>query len=172
MLRLLLYLALGGFAWAGEQEFSPLISIDSPDTATTYQLGSIKHHGLLWNDATQTMSAEVTFEDVDRTGPEPDEDTHRFRIPGITLNKAQGIFYAASPSGETVPVARRKKTFFLPSIEILPNAVVRIFHHRGEVSVRLEAIRPSDLARVRKEQAPTDTNADGSHTINLQDLLP
>ncbi len=92
MLRILLFLALSALGLRAEQEFTPLIAIDSPDTATTYPLGTIKHHGLIWNDTTQTMSAEVTFEDVDRTGPEPDEDTHLFRIPGITLNKSQGIF--------------------------------------------------------------------------------
>ena len=51
----------------------------------------------------------------------------------------------------------------------------RLHYLRGDVSVTLEAIRPSDLARVQKEQAADDTNStnpDGSHTINVQDLLP
>ena len=173
MLRIAaLLLAFIALPVAAEQEFSPVISIASPDTATTYALGSIKHHGLIWNDATQTLSAEVTFVDVDRTGPQDTDDTHRFRIPGITLNKAQGIFYATSPGGEAIPIARRKKTLFISSIEILPNAVVRIFHQHGNVSVRLEAIRPSELARVQKETPDGNTNADGSHTIDLKDLLP
>jgi hypothetical protein len=167
---ILLFLALGVLSLRAEQEFSPVISIDSPDIATTFPTGTIKHRSLVWNDGTHTLSAEVTFEDVDQTMPEQTDDTHRFRIPGITLDKVHGIFYATSAKGEAVPVAQRKKTVFLTTIEVLPNAVVRVFHHHGEVSVKLEAIRPSELARVQKD--PDDTNSTGTHTINLQDLLP
>ncbi len=172
MWRAAFFLVLSVLVLRAEQEFSPVISIDSPDTATTYPLGTIKHRALVWNDATQTLSAEVTFVPIDRTSSEDTDDTHHFRIPGITLDKARGIFYATSPGGEAVPVAQRKKILFLTTIEILPSAVVRVFHREGNVTVRLEAIRPSELAHVQKEQPPSDTNADGSHTIDLKDLLP
>jgi hypothetical protein len=171
---LLLFLALTASPLLADDEFGPVISIASPDTATTFAFGTIKSRALIWNDSTQTLSAEVTFVDEQQSALQPSDDTHRFRIPGITLDKAHGIFYAKSASGEVVPVARRKKALFLSTIEVLPNAIVRVFHQRGNVNVKLEAIRPSDLARIRKEETggDTNTNPDGSHTINLQDVLP
>jgi hypothetical protein len=173
MIRTLLFLALAALPLRAEQDFSPVISIASPDTATTFVFGTIKSRALIWNESTRTLSAEVTFEDEQQTAQATD-DTHRFRIPGITLDKAKGIFYATSAAGEAVPIARRKKELFLSTIEVLPNAIVRVFHHHGDVSVTLEAIRPSELALIQKEQAAGDTttNRDGSHTINLQDVLP
>jgi hypothetical protein len=169
-----LFLVLTALPLLAEDESGPVISIASPDTATTFVFGTIKSRALIWNDSTQTLSAEVTFEDEQQETLQPNDDTHRFRIPGITLDKTHGIFYATSARGEAVPVARRKKALFFSTIEVLPNAIVRVFHHHGDVNVTLEAIRPSDLARVQKEQSSgdTNTNPDGSHTINIQDLLP
>jgi hypothetical protein len=42
------------------------------------------------------------------------------------------------------------------------------------VTVTLEAIRPSDVAKLRKAQKDQDAqaNPDAGHTINIQDLLP
>jgi hypothetical protein len=172
MLRLILILlAVTALPLLAEQEFSPAISIASPDTATTFVRGVIKSRALVWNDSSHMLSAEVTFEDDQQSDSQPDEDSHRFRLPGITLDPAKGIFYATTPQGEVIPVARRKKVLFLSTIEVLPNAIIRVFHHHGNVSVTLEAIRPSELAKIQKEQAG-EANPGGTHTINLQDLLP
>jgi hypothetical protein len=175
MPRLLLFLlALTMLPLLADDEIRPLISIASPDTATTFAFGTISKRALIWSESTQTLFAEVTFVDVDPNSSQSNDDTHRFRLPGITLDKAHGIFYATSPKGEVIPIAQRKKTFLFPIIEILPNAIVRVNHHRGEVTVTLEAIRPSDVAKLRKAQKDQDAqaNPDAGHTINIQDLLP
>jgi hypothetical protein len=173
MLRLIfLFLALGGLPVAAQDDgHGPLISIPSPDTATTFVFGSIKSRALVWNDKTQTLVAEVTFQDEQQDNLQANDDTHRFRLPGVTLDQAHGIFYATSPKGEVIPVARRRKTLFLTTIQVLPNAVIRIFHEHGNVEVTLEAIRPSDVEKEKKAQSGQD-NPDGTHSINLQSLLP
>jgi hypothetical protein len=171
MLRFIfLLLALGALPLAAQDD-GPLISIPSPDSATTFAFGSIKSRALIWNDKTQTLVAEVTFQDEQQDNLQPNDDTHRFRLPGVTLDKVHGIFYATSPKGEVIPVARRKKALFFTTIQVLPNAVVRIYHQHGNVEVTLEAIRPSDLAKEKKAQSGQD-NPDGTHSINLQKLLP
>jgi len=177
MPRLLLFLlALTMLPLLADDEGGPLISIVSPDSATTFAFGSISKRALLWSESSQTFFAEITFVDEQQYTLQPNDDTHRFRLPGITLDKAHGIFYATSLKGEVIPVARKKKELFFTTIEILPNAIVRVSHRHGEVSVSLEAIRPSDAAKLRKAQAAHDaqSNPDGSggHTVNVQDLLP
>jgi hypothetical protein len=171
MLRFLpffLFLILGLARLPAQNDDSLPISITSPDTATTFAFGTIKNHALIWNNATHMLMAEVTFVDEQQGLVQSGDDTHRFRLPGITYDKAKGIFYATSATGEVIPVAHKKKTLFITSIEPLPNAAVRIFHHRGDVSVKLEAIRPSDLAKQKQEAA----DPDGTHSIDLQSLLP
>lgn len=172
MLRFFLFLFLAAaLPLLAEDENGPLISIASPDTATTYAFGTIKSRALVWNEKTATLSAEVTFVDEQPDSTQPPEDTHRFRLPGITFDQAHGIFYATSPKGEAIPVARRRKALFLTSIDVLPNAIVRIYHPRGSVTVRLEAIRPADVAKIRRKQ---DDGGDSNDTRNvtLHDLLP
>ena len=129
---------------AQQQDDGPPISITSPDTATTFAFGTIKHHALIWNK--DTLIARITFTDVDLTTQETDDDTHEFRLPGITFDSAKGIFYAQTAKGEMIPVAHIKKTLFLKSIETLPNARVRIIREHGTVNVILEAISPNDPA--------------------------
>jgi hypothetical protein len=176
-MRLLFFLlALTTLPLLADDDIRPVISIASPDSATTFVFGTIKNRALIWSESAQTLSAEITFIDEQQSSNQPNDDMHRFRLPGIMLDKAHGIFYATSPKGEVIPVAQRKKTLFITSIEVLPNAIVRVNHHRGEVTVSLEAIRPADVAKLRKEQAAQDaqSNPDGSggHTFNIQDLLP
>lgn len=177
MLRMLfLLLAVTGLPLLADDDIKPVISITSPDSATTFAFGTITKRALIWSDSTQTLSAEITFVDEQQTTNQANEDSHRFRLPGVTFDKAHGIFYATSPKGEAVPIAQRKKVLFVPTITILPNAVVRVNHRRGEVTVELEAIRPDDVAKLRKEQAAQNAQAnpdgDAGHTFNLQDLLP
>ena len=167
MLRfVLLFLALGVLPLAAQDD-GPPISITSPDKATTYAVSTIKHRALIWNESTKTLSAEVTFVEETQGLAQSGDDTHRFRLPGITFDAAQGIFYATTPRGETIPVAHKKKTLFITSIEVLPNAAVRVLHPRGNVSVILEAIRPADVAKLRQTPDP-----DGTHSVDLRELLP
>jgi hypothetical protein len=171
MLRHILFLFLAVALPLLGDESGPPISITSPDTATTYVYGTIKSRSLHWSDAKQMLSAEVSFVDERQDSLQSTEDAHSFQLPGITLDKAHGIFYATTSKGEVIPVARRKKTLFLSTIEVLPNAVVRINHHRGNVTVILEAIRPDDVAKEQHKQDGA-TDPDATHNVDLHQLLP
>jgi hypothetical protein len=147
----------------------PLISIISPDTGGAFAFGTIKNHALVWDRKNKMLYAQITFVDT----PEDDqqqtnEDTQRFRLPGVTFDEARKLFVATSPQGEQVPIARIKKQLFLSSIEVLPNAVVRIQHHREDVTVILEAVRPHDPAL---KPAPPKADTGDTHTVDLRQLL-
>jgi hypothetical protein len=137
----LLLLVAHGPAWAQDEE--PAVVITSPDTATTFPRADVQHHVLLWDSRTGQLFAHVVFVQIDQddTGAS-NEDTHDFRLPGVTFDEKKGVFLAPSSQGDLIPVARIKKTLFLKTIEPLPNARVRIEHPHGNVSVVLEAIRP------------------------------
>jgi hypothetical protein len=170
MFRLLwLLLALVALPLRAGDEAPPII-INSPDSATTFAYGTIKDRSLVWNDATKTLYAQVTFTDEQQDNLQAEDDTHRFRLPGVTV--AHDVFYATTDKGEAIPIARRKKVLFLSTIEVLPNAIVRVYHRHGDVSVTLEAIRPADVAKIKQQQDQSGSaNPDGSHTFNLQDIL-
>jgi hypothetical protein len=163
------FLLVAGLVCLGWQDSSaqrddgPLISITSPDAAATFVYGSIKEHSLIWNKKEQVLIAHVTFIDSQDNSGSANEDTHEFRLPGITLDEAKGIFFARTTKGELVPVAQYKKTLFLKSIETLPNAVVHIQRSAGDVSVVLEAVRPDDPAL---HASPGDTRQ-----VSIEDLL-
>jgi hypothetical protein len=144
----------------------PPISISSPDVATTFAFGSIKNRSLFWSKTRQVLIARVTFTDDQQDSGGPVDDSHDFRLPGVTLDPAKGIFYATSPKGLVIPVARYKKTLFITNIEILPNAVVRVRREHGSVSVILEAISPDDPA-----MHPKPDDSDGTHQVDIKQLL-
>ncbi len=169
-------LALFGFALicltgfrAGAEEDGPAISITSPDKGLTFAFGSIKDHSLIWDNRNHQLVARVVFIDENQSGGTVNDDTLEFRLPGVTLDEAKGIFFATSAKGESIPVARFKKELFLKVIEILPNARVRIEHPRGNVSVALEAISPSDPAMHAPAPAP---NPDGTRPVDIHSMLP
>jgi len=124
----------------------PPISITSPDTASTFAYGTIKNHALVWNKTAKMLIARVTFTDAQQDNSQAVDDTHEFRLPGVIFNEATGVFSATSAKGEVIPVAHVKKVLFINTIETLPNAVVRVLHPKGNVSVVLEAISPNDPA--------------------------
>jgi hypothetical protein len=150
-------------ALPAQMDAGPLISITSPDAAATFVYGSIKEHSLVWNKKEKVLVAHVTFVDTQDNSGSANEDTHEFRLPGITLDEAKGIFFARSAKGELVPVAHFKKILLFKSIETLPNAIVHILRSGGDVSVILEAVRPDDPAL---RATPGDTRQ-----ISLEDLL-
>src|SRR5579871_210063 len=142
--RLLAFIAMALPLAADDQ--APPVVINSPDTATTFTYGTIKHRQLVWSDAKKTLYAEVTFVDEQPNDLQAEDDTHRFSLPGVKFDQPHGIFYVTTAQGEVIPIAQRKKAFLVSTIDVLPNAIVRVFHHRGNVSVTLEAIRPADVA--------------------------
>ncbi|MCE0497312.1 MAG: hypothetical protein LV481_05120 [Methylacidiphilales bacterium] len=148
------------------QDDGPPISITSPDTAVTFAYGNIKSHTLIWDKQRQLLIAHVVFTDTEGGTDQPQDDEHEFRLPGVSFDESKGIFYAVSARGETIPVARFKKTLFFKTIEVLPNAVIHIQHPRGNVTVLLEAISPSDPA-----MHPPATNPDGTRKVGINDIL-
>jgi len=153
---------------AGEGNDGPPIAITSPDTATTFAYGSIKEHILLWKKAQHVLVARITFIDVDQAMGPSNDDQHDFRLPGVTFDEAKGLFFATSSQGEVIPVARIKKALFFNTVETTPNARVRVLHPRGIVTVILEAISPDDPAM---HTAPPASNPDGTHPVNLDNIL-
>ncbi len=149
---------------AANEEEGPAISITSPDTATTFAFGTVKSHSLIWDKKSRMLLAEVTFTDAELNFGQSNDDTHQFRLPGVTLDAAKGIFFASSAKGESIPVAHFKKVLLFTTIETLPNAVVRILHPGGNVTVILEAISPSDPAM---HAPPPDTSPDDTHKADI-----
>jgi hypothetical protein len=148
------------------QDDGPPISITSPDTATTFAYGTVKNHTLFWNKSKKALFAQVTFNDPNQSDGTQTDDTHEFRLPGVTFDEAKGVFFATTAKGEVIPVAHIKKTLFMKSIEVLPNANIRILHPRGLVTVILEAISPDDPA-----MHPHPDNPDATHDVDLDKLL-
>jgi hypothetical protein len=146
----------------------PPISITSPDTGVTFAFGAVKQRSLFWDGTDKLLVARVVFTDAQSNEGAPQEDTHEFRLPGVSFDEAKGIFYAVSARGETIPVAHIKKALFFKSIEVLPNAVIRIQHPRGNVTVLLEAVSPNDPAM---HAPPTNTNPDATHPMDINSIL-
>jgi len=148
-----------------KEEAGPLISIISPDTGTTFAFGSLKSRALVWDKREKMLSAQVTFVDTEVDGQlQNEEDTHSFRLPGVTFDETRGLFLATSPKGELIPVARMKKELFFTTIQVLPNAVVRIEHPRGNLAVVLEAVRPDDPSL-------RSSGANAAHSVDIHQIM-
>jgi hypothetical protein len=171
LLAAALLLALPRVALAQEaplmKDEGPPISITSPDTGSTYVYGTLKGRQLYWNKRDKMLIARVTFTDADLLDVNsPQDDTMEFRLPGVALNETTGVFAATTAKGEVIPIAHFKKTLFIKTIEILPNARVRIIRDHGSVSVILEAISPNDPA-----MHPAPGNPDGEHPVDINHIL-
>jgi hypothetical protein len=172
MSRSLFFLALAFILLSARfvpaQDDGPPIVITSPDKATTFIYGTVKKHTLLWNKNEKVLVASVTFVEVDSSDGQTSDDTHEFRLPGISFDEAKGVFFAKSAQGEVIPVAHIKKSLFIKSIEVLPNANIRILHPKGEVTVVLEAISPNDPAM---HAAPANSDPDATHQVDIKNIL-
>lgn len=146
----------------------PPISITSPDTGTTFAYGTIKNHALVWNKNEKVLIARVTFIDENSNNGQPIDDTHEFRLPGVTFDEAKGIFFATTAKGEVIPVAHIKKVLFMKTIETTPNAVVRVLHPKGVITVILEAISPNDPAM---HPPPDNSDPDATHKVDIDKIL-
>jgi len=150
------------------QDDGPPIAITSPDAATTFAYGTIKTHALVWNKSEKALIARVTFTDAELSDTTPQDDTHEFRLPGVSFDEAKGVFFATSAKGEVIPIARIKKVLFVKTIETTPNAVVRVLHPRGIVTVILEALSPNDPAL---HPAPANSAPDATHQVDINKIL-
>lgn len=175
MLRLLLVLWLGVFATGLApaqdgvltKDDGPPISITSPDTGTTYAYGTLKQRSLYWDKRAKMLVARVVFTNEESTdSTTPQDDTLEFRLPGVTLDDVKGVFSATTAKGEVIPIAHFRKQLFVKTIEVLPNARVRVIHERGTVTVILEAISPNDPA-----MHGSPDNPDGERSVGFKDLF-
>jgi len=149
------------------REDGPPISITSPDTGSTFVYGTLKGRQLYWSKRARMLIARVTYTDADLLDVNTaQDDTMEFRLPGVVLNESTGVFSATTAKGEVIPVAHLKKTLFIKSIEILPNARVRIIRDHGNVSVILEAISPNDPA-----MHPAPAHPGGEQSIDIKQIL-
>jgi hypothetical protein len=146
----------------------PPIAITSPDKATTFAYGNVKNHVLFWDKKDQLLIARIVFTNSEFNTSSSQDDQHDFRLPGVRFDESKGIFCAVSTKGELIPVAHIKKTLFLKSVEVLPNANVRVEYPHGNVTVILEAISPNDPAM---HSPPPGTNPDGTHHMDLDGIL-
>jgi hypothetical protein len=154
---------------AGEPgDDGPPIAITSPDAGTTFAYGTIKSHSLFWNKSQKMLIARVVFTDAEQANGSSNDDLHEFRLPNVTLDEAKGIFSATTAKGVIIPVAHFKKVLFMNTIEVLPNAAVRVQHPRGVITVTLEAISPSD-ASLHPPAAETDP--DGTHKVDINSIF-
>jgi hypothetical protein len=161
-----LAITLLSFRVSAAPDDGPPISITSPDAGTTFAYGTVKAHALIWNKSQKMLIARVTFTDAEQNLGQPNDDTHEFRFPGVSFDEAKGVFFATTAKGETIPVARIKKVLFLKTIETTANANIRIIHPRGNITVILEAISPSDPA-----MNPAPGNPDGTHQVDINKVL-
>jgi hypothetical protein len=148
------------------QDDGPPIAIMSPDTGSTFVYGTLKSRSLVWIKRDKMLIARVTFTDSGQDSSSQQDDTEDFRLPGVRFDEAKGIFSATTAKGEVIPVAYIKKVLFVKSIEVLPNARVRVRHDHGVVNVTLEAISPSDPAM---HAAPPDP--DDEHSVDSNKIL-
>ena len=166
LLFIVLALSLLSPRLVSAQDDGPPISITSPDTATTFAYGTVKSHALIWRKNEKVLIAQVTFTDPNQSDGTSSDDTHEFRLPGVTFDETKGVFFATTAKGEVIPFAHIKKTLFMKSIEVLPNANIRILHPRGIITVILEAISPDDPA-----MHPHPDNPDATHQVDLDKIL-
>jgi len=153
---------------SAHEDDGPPISITSPDVATTFAYGTVKNHSLIWNKSGKVLIARVTFTDAEQNIGQPNDDTHEFRLPGVTFDEAKGVFFCHDREGRAHSVAHIKKVLFIKTIEVLPNANIRILHPRGSVTVVLEAIRPNDPAM---HPAPANSDPDTTHKVDIDKVL-
>ena len=151
---------------AADGDDGPPIVITSPDAGTTFAYGDVKTHALAWDKNRKMLVAHVTFTDSRYNSGDSQTDYHEFRLPGVNFDAATGVFSATTAKGQVIPVARIKKVLFVKTIEVLPNANVRIQHPRGIITVTLEAIPPNDPA-----MHPSPTDPDGTHKVDINKVL-
>ena len=167
-----LYLALAlpllASSFVRAQDDGPPISITSPDQGTTYAYGTLKTHALVWDKSRKMLKAIVTFVDENQDSNTQNDDTHEFRLPGVSFDEAKGVFTATTDKGEVIPIAHYKKTLFIKTIEVLPNARVRILHPRGLITVILEAISPDDPAM---HPPPDNSDPDSTRPVDIHSIL-
>jgi len=117
------------------------VAIASPDTAQTYAFSTIIWKQLRWEPAAHMLVASITFSNYEYVSSfEPREDERfDFAFPGVTFDRATGIFYARDHLGKSIPVAELKHEWFFPVIALLPDARISIYKRSGKVKVELTA---------------------------------
>lgn len=136
---------------------SGLLQIVSPDAAQTYAGGVTTRFALEWDRRAQILRAFVTFTNspfVNDSTPRREEQ-FTFRLPGVVLDPATGIFSARDPRGRSVPVAVRVRGggLFRTANAVEPTVGTTIYVSKvlGRVKVSLTA-NPTAPATTDKAQ--------------------
>lgn len=123
------------FVWGSE------VRIVSPESAQTYSYSDITWHSLHWDAGRRTLFADITFSTYNYvTRAEPlHEESYQFAFPGVKFDSGTNTFFAVSPHGHHVAVARFSNDLIGESIKPLPGTVIRVFKSSGKVNVLLTA---------------------------------
>ncbi len=114
--------------------------IMSPDSGQTFSFSSVNWKQLRWAAGSQSLIASITFsnyEYVSRVEPRED-DRFDFPLPGVTFDRATGVFSAHDHS-RSIPVAILRREWFFSTIVLLPGAQIVIHKQSGKVRVELVA---------------------------------
>jgi hypothetical protein len=140
------------------------ISITSPDHAHTFAYGEMVSHQFYPYNAASELVVQITFSNqpyADSNDP-PTDESFDFRFPGVQFDSAQRIFFAKSPHGELVPVARFGKGPACGRIDLAPGAKIYLVKESGRVTAALTA---TDYPRAGARWIQTDDN------VSLQNIL-
>ncbi len=86
-----------------------MLRIESPDKVQTFTDNTVLRHLLNWDDRAQLLRVVMVFSNASAQsqGSSRVEEQFTFRVPGISLDAATGVFSVRGPRGNPVPVAKR-----------------------------------------------------------------
>ena len=122
-----------------------MLRVESPDKAQTFTDSTTLRHLLSWDARGQVLRVVMVFTNSNTQGQGSNrvEEQFTFRLPGVSLDPATGLFTARGPRGLTVPVARRVRGGggFSTQNAVEPTAGSRVFVSivEGLVKVTLAA---------------------------------
>ena len=141
-----------------------MLKIVSPDKAQTFTDSTTTRHLLSWDERTQALRVVMVFvnSNVQGQGTSRVEEQFTFRVPGVSLDAASGVFSVRGPRGNAIPVARRIRGGggIRTQNAVEPTVGTRIFVSivEGEVKVTLTA-DPAGAAVT--DRSPTHWVIDG-----------
>ena len=86
-----------------------MLRITSPDTAQTFTDSTTTRHLLRWDERAQALRVVMVFVNTASQGNGTNrvEEQFTFRVPGVSLDPATGVFSVRGPRGNAIPVAKR-----------------------------------------------------------------
>jgi hypothetical protein len=117
------------------------VQIASPGRANTYSDSQPIQHSLVWNNKTQTLSADVRFSNyLYFNQDEPlAQESFLFPLPGVKYDPPTHEFWAKGEHGERVVVATLRNHFLAHYVQPAAGTLVLILKHDGEATAVLTA---------------------------------